>query len=491
MKRRAKILATIGPASSSETMLKRLLKAGADNVRLNQSHGTPEEHREMVRRVRRVSMGLDRFVGIVVDLMGPRYRLDVMEEPRRLRRGEQIVFGVGDDVDVPIGDEDVLDHLKRGERVLVDNGLIELKVLRKRGTKLWAEVVQGGTVSSRKGINLPDSRLPFEISDKDRRDIAMAVEEKADYVAASYVGSAADVDAIRREIQACKGDQPIISKLERRQAVENLDEIVQASDAVMVARGDLGVEVPLHEVPVIQKRIIEAGWRHARPVIVATQMLESMMEHPRPTRAESSDVANAVFDGADALMLSGESAAGSFPVEAVATMDRIICEAESYLRTCAEEDSEGNSLGRRQFFDIEPPGNVEGTQEMPETISSAAVQSARQLGARCIVALTAGGFTARMLACRRPSSPVIALTQKARTARRLQLVWGIQAVAMKGDVAHHDEVVGLVDRHLLAAKVVKPGDRIAILMGDPIQERPPTNLLRLHHVRRRPRKAKS
>ncbi len=488
MKRRAKILATVGPATADEKVLRRLLRAGADNVRLNQSHGTPEEHREMIRRVRAIAADLGRFVGVVVDLMGPRYRIGRMSEPRTLKRGESIVLSDAASADLPIGDADVLTHLRKGERILIDNGLLELEVVSKRGSRLRATVLQGGVVSSRKGINLPDSQLPFEVSDKDKADIRLAVEEKADYLAASYVGRAADVEAIRAEAKRRGGDLPIISKLERRLAVENLDEVVQASDAVMVARGDLGVEMPLHEVPVIQKRIVEAGWRHARPVIVATQMLESMMEHPRPTRAESSDVANAVFDGADAMMLSGESAAGRYPVESVATMDRIICEAEGYLRECAQEEAE-HGLASAAFFDIEPPVGIEGTLEIPETISSAAVQSAKQLGARCIVALTAGGFTVRMIACRRPSVPVIALTQSTEAAQRLQLVWGVQPVPMSGDVLHHDEVVGLVDRHLLDAKIARPGDRIAILMGDPIQARPPTNLLRLHHVRRRPRSA--
>ena len=329
MRRRAKILATIGPASSSEAMLGKLLRAGADNVRLNQSHGTRDEHREMIRRVRTVSKGLDRFVGVVVDLMGPRYRLGRLDEPLMVRRGETIVLGDGARADVPIGDPEVLLHIRKGERILIDNGLIELQVISKRGTALKAKVLQGGTVSSRKGINLPDSQLPFEISDKDRPG----------HRARGRGEGGLHCCVVRGQRRRCgsdsKRDHSVAKATSRSSRSWSADWRSRTSTKSCSrqtrswSRAEIWVwRFPLHEVPVIQKRIIEAGWRHARPVIVATQMLESMMEHPRPTRAESSDVANAVFDGADAMMLSGESAAGDFPIESVATMDRIICEAE-------------------------------------------------------------------------------------------------------------------------------------------------------------------
>jgi pyruvate kinase len=489
MRRRAKIVATLGPASSDERTIRRLLRAGVDVFRLNASHGTSEQHRAAVLAVRAVSRELGLFTAVLFDLMGPRYRLGELAGHVVLRRGQEIVLGASAGADLALGDSDVLRHLRPGERILIDNGLIELEVKAKVRRGIRARVRSGGSVSSRKGINLPDTDLPFQITEKDLRDIELAVAAEVDYVAASYVGSGRDVEAIRRALESRGGDLPIVAKLERGRAVEHIDDIVDAADAVMVARGDLGVEVELHLVPIIQKRIVESGWRRGKPVIVATQMLESMMERPRPTRAESSDVANAVFDGADALMLSGETAAGRYPVEVVRTMDQIIREAEKHLleRSAAQSGAQFGAQSTAYFlgrgpYDVEPP-SMPGTLDIPETISAAAVLSARQLGARCIVAMTKGGFTVRRLATRRPSTPIVALTQSPRTARQLQLVWGAHPLFLKGDVTHHDEVVGLVDAHLLAHHLVRPGDRIAILMGDPIQTQPPTNLLRLHRVR--------
>ena len=482
MERRAKILATLGPSSADERTIARLLAAGADAFRLNLSHGKRDQHRELVHRVRAVCEQRDVFVPLVFDLMGPRYRMAEFEGKRQLKRNAEMVLGTSDDADLPLDNPEILSHLRVGERVLIDNGMIEVEVRSKRGQRAKVRVLNGGTVTSRKGINLPDTDLPFEISDKDKADIEMAVEEDADYIAVSYVARARDLISVRRVIRGYGGNIPLIAKVERRMALENLDEIVIESAAIMVARGDLGVEVPLHSVPVIQKRMIDAAWRLGKPVIVATQMLESMMEQPRPTRAESSDVANAVFDGADAMMLSGETAAGRYPVKVVKTMARIICEAEEHHQQVDSRSTQASGTSQLGSFDIEPPPRP-GTEELPETISSAAVLSARRLGARRIVVLTEGGFTAMMLASRRPSTPVIALTQEEHTARRLQLVWGVRPLRMEGEVAHHDEVVGLVDRHLIDAKLARVGETVAILMGDPIQDRPPTNLLRLHRVR--------
>jgi len=481
LRRRAKIVATVGPASSDERTLGSLFKAGVDVVRLNLSHGTREEHRRIVELVRSVSRRQGRFVAVMADLMGPRYRLGVLSEPRSLRPGMQVTLGSDSGkVDLPLDEPEILRHLKVGERVLLDNGLVELEVVSKGRSRATAKVRSGSaTISSRKGINLPDSRLPFSVSPKDQADIAFAVDAGADFLAASYVGRARDIEAIREAAADAGGDLPVIAKLERGRALDHLDEIVGSADIVMVARGDLGVEVPLDRVPVLQKRIIAACWRLGKPVIVATQMLESMMERPRPTRAESSDVANAVFDGADALMLSGETAAGRYPVEAVRTMERIILQAEAYRR---ELDNDSVSAWGSGAFDLEPPARP-GTLEIPETVSAAAVMAARQLGARAIVSLTQAGYTVRQLACRRPSTPILALTRREETARRLQLVWGVHSLLFEKDVRHHDQVVPLVDRALVEAGLMKVGDTIVILMGDPIQDRPPTNLMRIHRVR--------
>ena len=483
-RRRAKIVATVGPASSSREVLGQLVEAGVDVVRLNQSHGKRKDHEQLIALVREVAIATDRFVGVLVDLMGPRFRLGVIDGVRELSRGDELTIGDDGGEDIPLDDADVVQYLRRDERVLIDNGLIEAAVVWKRGRRARLRILSGGSVSTRKGINLPDSDIPFSISRKDRLDARMAVECGADFVAASYVGSADDVRSVRKMLKRLGGeDMPIIAKLERARAVDRLDEIIEESDAVMVARGDLGVEMEPHQVPVLQKRIIDGGWRLGKPVIVATQMLESMMEHPRPTRAESSDVANAVFDRADAMMLSGETAAGRYPVQAVQMMDRIIREAEEHLESGYSRSTAHTGTSRERAFDVEPPRRP-GNPEIAETIALAAVVSALRRQAKCIVVLTQGGFTARMLSSRRPSTPVIALTQSARSARRLQIVWSVQPVMMKGEVEHHDEVVGLVDRHLLEQRLVDVGDEIAILMGDPIRERPPTNLLRLHRVRR-------
>jgi len=485
--RRAKIMATLGPASREPEVIRSLLRAGLDVVRLNLSHGTHEEHREVIRRVRAVASEEHRHVPVVLDLMGPRYRLGVFEGRPHLETGSRVRLSLegtgstgeaGETVDLPV-EEGVLEHLRPGERLLIDNGLVELCVEEREERAVTARVDTGGTVSSRKGLNLPDSRLPFAISEKDDADIRFAVEEDVDYLAASYVGAASHVQAIRRRVREAGSDLPLVAKLERSAAVEDLENIIAASDALMVARGDLGVEVPLHRVPVLQKRIVDAGRRAGRPVIVATQMLESMIEQPRPTRAEATDVANAVFDGADALMLSGETAAGRHPVSAVETMARIIREAESYpagrraglLDGLEEKQAEGTEH-------LVPPEDF----EIPDLLATAAVHVAARPQVRWVVAFSQGGFTARLIARHRPESPILVFTTDDRVARKIQLVWGVRPHHMKAEVEHHDEVVEVVERELLDWGLVEPGEVIVILMGDPIREKPLTNLMRLHRI---------
>ncbi len=492
MTRRAKIVATLGPASAGERTIGRLLKGGVDVVRLNLSHGDHDEHRALLDRVRRVAQDLSRHIPVIMDLTGPRHRLGRIDDgPRQLKRGERVSIGdPAQGVDLPVDDPELVGHLRRGERVLIDDGLIELRIESKKGLRATARVVSGGPVSTRKGINIPDSSPPFTISDKDRADLALAVEAGADYLAASYVGRGEDVEALRSLVTELGGSLPVIAKLERGRAVAHIDEIVAAADAVMVARGDLGVEVPLHRVPVLQKRIVEAGRRLGKPVIVATQMLESMIEHPRPTRAESSDVANAVLDGADALMLSGETAAGRHPVEAVRTMARIIREAEGYRRKRSQAGARRGSRARPLATAPLSPGETEldapapdSSFEIADAVSAAAVSTAQSLAVRRIVAFSQGGFTARMIARYRPVAQILAFTTDRRVARRAQLLWGVRPLMIREEVEHHDEVVELVERRLLAEKLVKPGEAIVVLMGDPIRERPLTNLLRVHRVR--------
>ncbi len=479
MERRAKIVATLGPATADERMLGRLLAAGADVLRFNLSHGSQDSHRRALRMVRRVARARGLQIPVLLDLMGPRYRLgELVSGPRELRPGERVTLGEpAPRVDLPVDDPEFLRHLRIGERVLIDNGLVELEVTSKRSGTVLARVIHGGAVSTRKGINLPDSRLPFTISEKDAADIAFAVAERADYIAASYVGRARDLGAIRAILARHGAAIPIVAKLERAAAIEHIDEIVAAADAVMVARGDLGVEVALHEVPVLQKRIIAAGRRLGKPVIVATQMLESMMVQPRPTRAETSDVANAVFDGADALMLSGETAAGRYPIEAVKTMAKIIVEAEKYkLKTLPERPEPGATLGA-----VGAAGDT-GAIEIADVIAAAAVHAASKLDGSRIVAFSQGGFTARRLARYRPIVPTFVFTTDAQVARRIQLLWGMRPIHLARDVQHREDLIEIVERQLLDRRLVRPGECVILLMGFPIRHKALTNLLRIHRV---------
>ena len=468
MERRAKIMATLGPASSSDEVISQMLDAGLDVVRLNLSHGSHDSHRTLINIVRRQAADQGRFIPIVLDLMGPRYRLgDLPDGSRRLDRGQtlRLVAEPERADDLPLGRAELVDLLGPGDRVLVDSGLIELEVTERTegsGGGVLARVLQGGSVSSRKGINLPDSDLPFEISDKDRNDIAFAVAEGLDYLAASYVQRADDLEALRAISRDAGAELPLIAKLERQGSIDRLPELVEGADALMVARGDLGVEVPLHRVPVLQKEIIAAGRRQGKPVIVATQMLESMMTQPRPTRAEASDVANAVFDGADALMLSGETAAGDYPVDAVRVMTRIIGEAEKYEQGTGpmsrssrpwetlglDRPCDGDRSARAESDAAEGEAETEPLA-IAEIVSAAAVYAADRLPVRQIVAFSQGGFTARMISRSRPGAPILVFTTDAQVARRIQLVWGVRPLLMDTEAKHHDEVVDVVERQLL------------------------------------------
>lgn len=487
-------MATLGPASTREDVLRELVRAGVDLFRLNLSHGTQDEHRKTLEKVRRIAIEEGCHLPVVMDLMGPRYRLGQIPGDSRTLRPDEELFLASQPAenDLPV-DQDILEHLEPGERVLIDSGLIELRVEAKEGDdRVRVRVVNGGPVRTRKGINLPDTLLPFEISDKDGSDIAFAVREGADYLAASYVGEARHIEAIREVAAQAGGKIPVIAKLERATALEHLDEIAATADGMMVARGDLGVEVPLHTVPVLQKKIIVAGRRLGKPVIVATQMLESMIEQPRPTRAEATDVANAVFDGADALMLSGETAVGKHAVEVVKTMARIILEAEAYAR--GTDDDARPTLEplkhthARRTFELDPSAHDDTeieSLEVPEMVSAAAVFAADQLAVSRIVAFSQSGFTGRLVARYRPGAPIVAFTPDERVARQLQLVWGVRPLVTGTEVGTLDEVVQAVERHLLEARLVSPGERVIILMGHPIRDKPLTNLMRVHRIRPR------
>ncbi|MEX2046075.1 MAG: pyruvate kinase [Chloroflexota bacterium] len=464
--RRAKIMATLGPASQQEDVIHQLLAVGVDIVRLNLAHGDHAQHRQTIERVRAVARVLDRHVPVIADLVGPRYRLASLPAPRVLKPGALVIISEGEDSELPLTRAGLVQRLNVGERLLIDNGAVELSIERSDGERAEARVIRGGAIGTGKGINLPETQLAFEISARDRADIAFCVDAGVDLIGASYVGSADDLRLLRRQIASAGADVPVISKIERAAAAEHVAAIVAASDAVMVARGDLGVELPLDEVPPLQKRILDIGRAGGTPVIVATDMLASMIREPRPTRAEVSDVANAVFDGADVLMLSGETAIGRYPVEAVRMMARIILRAEQ---------TDG---GRARVAPIAPPP---GTSDVPNAVAAAAVRAAELLELRHIVAFTQTGSTAQLVARYRPAIPILAFTPDAAVARRVQLLWGVEPLVVP-PIRHEEDVIEQVERDLLHSGRARPGEVVIVLMSAPLGERAPTNLLRVHRL---------
>lgn len=467
-------MATLGPASREPEMVRALLDEGVEIVRFNLSHGSHTEHRELVGRVRAIAASLDRHVPIAFDLMGPRYRLGAIPaQGLTLQEGQRLVLA-GDGGDLPFGQPEVIGHLDAGERVLIDGGRIELRVEQRLARGAVAQVIRGGIVTSHKGINLPETRLPFEITARDRADIAFAIEMDVDLIGASYVAEPDDLERLRAVIAAAGGTLPLIAKIERAAAMERIDAIVAAADAVMVARGDLGVEVPFEQVPVLQKRIIDAGRATGTPVIVATDMLASMVDRPRPTRAEVSDIANAVFEGADVLMLSGETAVGRYPLEAVRAMMRSIRAAEGY-----EESGPERRVPTSRVTGVWT--GAEPGSDIPDAVAAAAARAAELLDVRLIVAFSQTGSTARLLSRYRPAMPILAFASEERIARVMQLLWGVEPAVIAAPVEHED-AVETIDRQLLLRGRASAGDVVIILMGAPIQGRQRTNLMRIHRV---------
>ncbi|MER3500442.1 MAG: pyruvate kinase [Candidatus Fervidibacterota bacterium] len=469
--RRTKIVATVGPATMDEVRLRALLRAGVDVVRINCSHGTPDQHRQIAQTVRKVAAELHKPVALLWDLQGPRIRIAQLAQPVELTEGSEIVLtaepnGV-DGFVVPVEAPYLATAVKPGQRILIDDGRIELKALHTDGVRVRCRVVRGGTVKSRKGINLPGAKLAVPIlSEDDLRDLRNGIHSGADFVALSFVRSAEDIEMLRTAIQAHRADLPIIAKLERKEALERLDEILQAADGVMVARGDLGVELPPEEVPIAQKRIIAEANRQFVPVITATQMLESMIASPRPTRAEASDVANAILDGTDAVMLSGETAVGKYPVEAVTMMDRIACAAETEL------------FRRRPVYE----GWAEGEPSIAHAISDAACLAAADVNAKAIVVFTQSGYTALLVSKRRPKAPILAFTPNEQVQRRLSLLWGVVPKFLPFTEST-DELLALLDERLVAEGLAQPGDLVVIVAGIPTPAKGQANFLKIHAVK--------
>ena len=462
---RTKIVCTLGPASSSPEAIRSLIEAGLDVARINFSHGTHEQHASTIALVRSIALEVGRPVAVLGDLQGPRIRIGDLPAPLMLQQGQDIVLcteGEEGPGEVPVTYPLAADvHV--GDRILVNDGLIELVVLDVAAPRVVARVVHGGQMGSHKGMNLPGVHVSApSITEKDHADIAFAIDQDVDYLALSFVRRADDIAELRAMLP--KG-LLIVAKIEKDNALENIDEILQATDAVMVARGDLGVELPFEQVPYAQKRIIQLAMHAGRPVITATQMLESMVTHPRPTRAEASDVANAILDGTDAVMLSAETAAGAFPRLAVQAMRRIISEIELHPIPWLRDE-------RR------PLSGIASTEE---TIAAATATAVQMLGTPVVVVFTKSGFSARVVAARRPGVPILALTDVPRTYRQLALVWGL-IPALVPHCRSYGAMWKLAHEEVKLRGLAPAGDRVLVTAGHPFDVPGTTNLLKVETV---------
>src|SRR5690242_14252238 len=466
--RRAKIVATLGPASSSAEMIAQLFKAGADVFRINMSHTTQDRMRELVGMIRAVERDSGRPIGVLIDLQGPKLRLGTFE-------GGSVTVKPGDtfvlDADNAVGDAkraylphpEIFATIKPGHTLLIDDGKVRLTVVEADSKRITTRVVVGGKLSDRKGVSLADTMIPFSaLADKDRSDLEAALETGIDWVALSFIQRPEDIAEAKK---ITRGRAAVMAKIEKPQAVTRLGEIMDYTDSLMVARGDLGVELPLEKVPGIQKQITRASRRSGKPVVVATQMLESMISNPVPTRAEVSDVATAIFEGADAVMLSAESAAGQYPVEAVATMNRIAEEVET--------DATYRSIIDAQRGEPEATG--------ADAIADAARQIAETLGLPALACWTSSGSTALRVARERPSAPIIAISPNLSTGRRLAVVWGVHCIVAE-DARDLDDMVDRACRLAFREGFVKAGQRIIIVAGVPLGTPGATNMVRIAFV---------
>lgn len=465
--RKTKIVATVGPVSSSSEMIHKLMNAGVDIFRLNFSHGENSQKLELIQTIRQVSEKLGRQAGILADLQGPKIRTGKMAgEGMTLVRGQEVLITT-DDV---LGGDGIIPTIYRslphdvhpGSRILLDDGLLELKVVGLEGERVRCQVVTGGLLKNNKGINLPGVNVSAPcLTEKDLIDLDFALEAGVDFVALSFVRTAGDIEQIKQIIAAKGKDTPVVAKIEKPEALRNFKKILQVTDAVMVARGDLGVEIEPEKVPIYQKRIIQACNKAGKPVITATQMLDSMIRNPRPTRAETSDVANAIVDGTDAIMLSAETASGDYPIESVETMVRIA------------KDVENTDF----IAGIVPDSSVSA---VAQAVAESSCRTAAALKAKAIVVFTRSGGTATLISAFRPSTPIIAFTASLAIRRRLSIYWGVHCTEV-GIMEHTDQQIYEVEKRLLATGF-RNGDLIVITMGIPIETRGSTNLMKVHKL---------
>ncbi|MEO2082877.1 MAG: pyruvate kinase [Desulfurobacteriaceae bacterium] len=466
MRKRTKIVATLGPASSEEKVLTKMVEAGLDVVRLNMSHGTHEEHKERITTVRKVERKTGRPIPILMDLCGPKIRLGKLEkEPLFLHRGDRIVLTTGKPGKgkITVNYPKLHKEVKKGETILLADGAFRLKVKEVKGRDIICEVIVGGPLTSHKGINLPNTKLSVPaLTEKDREDVRFGVEMGVDFIALSFVRSAEDVLELKELLKSLGKEIPIVAKIEKPEAVKNIDDILRVSDALMVARGDLGVEIPVERVPVIQKMLIRKANEAGKPVITATQMLKSMVDLPQPTRAEVTDIANAVLDGTDALMLSEETAVGKYPVRVIKTMVKVAREAEKIYPY-------------KRYFEFE-------ARTLQDSLAKAACNLAREVKVKAIMPFTRSGATALAVSKFRPPVPIYAVTHDRKTFRRLNLAWGVLPF-LTLPVDSTDRIIEESVKVAVERKLTREGDKVIVLAGAPTGVPGSTNLLKVVTVR--------
>jgi len=466
---RTKVVATIGPASNKLDVLRELVQAGMRVARLNFSHGSYDDHATVVSRLRQVSEELEIPVTLLQDLQGPKIRVGRFPEGElELIPGASVTLVPmaeynGQEQTIPIDYPFLAEEAEPGSQVLLDDGLLELNIIAIEGKEVKCQVMEGGILKNRKGVNLPSLtlRLP-SMTEKDKQDLIFGLEQGIDWVSLSFVRSANDIITLREFLKEHQADHlQVMAKIEKPQAIEHLEDIIEVCDGLMVARGDLGVEMSPERVPKLQKHIIQLCNKKGIPVITATQMLDSMIHNPRPTRAEASDVANAIMDGTDAVMLSGESAVGAYPVKAVEMLVKIACDTE--------EDA--------QFVNY-PPAEVDETHALSEALNTID----KILDLRCIACFTTTGYTATLAAAERPKAPVVAFTPRDRVYHRLNLVWGVKPMLLETPEASLEQLIVQINDRLLANNWATPGDKILILGGSPVQKIRGTNFIKIHRI---------
>lgn len=467
-----KIVCTIGPATSSPERIRALMETGMDVARLNFSHGTHESHGAVIKHLRRISAELGKPVAILQDLCGPKLRLGMLpEEGVLVEPGHTVRFvpsSEGTDAQhIPLPSPTLFALIRQGERILIDDGRVEVVVTQRDLNLIHAEVRIGGVLRSRKGVNLPDTRLPVtSVTERDLEDLRFGIEQGVDWVAVSFVRQPEDLQPVRYAIEAAGADIRVIAKIEKREAVESFDRILSVVDGIMVARGDLGVEMPIHEVPLIQKEIIAQCNRAGKPVITATQMLESMISAPHPTRAEATDVANSILDGTDAVMLSGETSVGQYPLEAVSVMHRIALYTERALK---------------EGVVVHPNQPTAGSLSVTEAVAEAVCHIAYDVSARAIICATTSGSTARLVSKYRPKTSIVAFTPSESTYRQLALSWGVQPRLIT-QVQTMEEMLQTAVNTAIELGYASEGDKVVITAGVPIGVPGYTNLIKVHTI---------